>query len=221
MVSAFPHISLFVGTQISQLPACCVLYVILVACWKNRQFYYGVTGWYEVFQQRDFGFVDEIVTCKYYQRPRILRTVSECVGTSGQQVSTADLKVCFEHLIAQIFACVAVERLSDEDLFEYCHSFTFCTPSNGNDTLPEQARGGHYFANLLFSLGMGAALSLCQKPEQQPEPEQKEPEQKEPEPERPPTPVDGIWVFDHPNRVYDFEYTGGEEYDAMSQRIAQ
>ena len=67
-MSAFPHISFFVGTQISPLPACCVLYVMLVAFWKNRQFYYGATGWYELFQQRDVECGDAIVTCQDYQR---------------------------------------------------------------------------------------------------------------------------------------------------------
>ena len=207
MISSFPNISLFMETPIRQLPACCVLYVILVGFWKNREFHYGATGWYELFQQLDLEFVTEFITCKYYQRrpkyvkvlvlflflcwlfeiphtvlvefltgnrrgfwrrvlplpARILQTVSEFVGTSGQHVSPADLTFCFEQLIAQIFEIVGVERLSDADLFEYCRCFTFCNKSSGNEGLPDQARGGHYFANLIFSLGMGAALSLCQQ----------------------------------------------------------
>jgi hypothetical protein len=216
-MSPFPNISLFAGVQISQLPACCVLYVILVAFWKNRQFHYGANGWYELFSQLEFGCVDEIIISQYYQRrpkyagvvvlflflcwlfeiphtelvrfvtehrrgfwrrvlplpKRILQTVSEFVGTSGQHVSSADLTRCFECLIAQIFEIVGVEHLSDADLFDYCRYFTFCTTSSGNEALPDRARGGHYFANLIFSLGMGAALSLCQKDEQEQKQEQK------------------------------------------------
>ena len=214
-MSLFSDISLFVGVQIGQLPPCCVLYVILVAFWKNRQFHYGVPGWYDLFQQLDLAYVDEIITGKYYERRpkyvkvlvlflflcwlfevphtvlvefitgnrrgfwrrvlplpiRILQTVSEFVGTSGQHVSSDDLTLCFEQLIGQIFELVGVEHLSDDDVFAYCRCFTFCTGASGNEALPKQATGGHYFANLIFSLGMGAALSLCQKEEEEKKPE--------------------------------------------------
>ncbi len=98
--------------------------------------------------------------------PRMLQTLSACVGTSGQHVSTADLTRCFNDLITQIFRIVAVEHLSDEDLCAYCRSFTLCSTSSGNECLPSTATGGHDVANLIFSLGMGAALSLCQQEEQ-------------------------------------------------------
>ena len=179
------NISLFAEATISQLPACSVLYVILVAFWKNRQFYYGVSGWYELFQRLDFTYINDLIVKTYYQRrpkyvkvlvlflflcwlfevphtelerfvtgngqgfwrrvlplpKRILHTVSEFVGTSGQHVSTADLKLCFEDLIGQIFTLVAVEHLNDEDLFAYCRYFTFCTSLSGNESLPSTATG--------------------------------------------------------------------------------
>ena len=211
------NLSFFANVTIGQLSASTVLYVILVAFWKNRQFHYGACGWYELFQQLDFAYATDIIVNTYYQRrpkyvkvlvlflflcwlfevphtelarfvtangrdfwrralplpKRILRTVSEFVGTSGQHVSTADLNLCFEDLIAQIFRIVAVERLSDDDLFAYCRYFTFCTISSGNEALPSGATGAHCFANLIFSLGMGAALSLCQQEEQQEQQQQK------------------------------------------------
>ncbi len=47
------NLSFFAHVTIGQLPASTVLYVILVAFWKNRQFHYGACGWYELFQQLD------------------------------------------------------------------------------------------------------------------------------------------------------------------------
>ncbi len=184
------NISLFAEVTIGQLPPCTVLYVMLVAFWKNRQYQYGVSGWYALFQQLDFTYVDDRIVTTYYQRrpkhvkvlvlflllwwlfevphtelercvtgngrdfwrrvlplpKRILRTVSEFVGTSGQHVSAADLTLCFENLIGQMFTLVAVEHLNDEDLFTYCRDFTFCTTSSGNESLPSTATGGHDFA---------------------------------------------------------------------------
>lgn len=203
------HLSVLGSVSISHMPACCVLYLMLVAFWKNRQTYYGATGWYELFQQLDRRVVDEVITTKYYQRrpkyvkslvlflflcwlfeiphtelvrflttarqtfwhrvirlpPRFLTTVSEFLGTSGQQVAVEDLQECFERLIAQMFEIVGVVHVTDEDLFLYCQYFTFRGHAVGNEALPEQATGGHLFANLIFSLGMGAALTLCQKEE--------------------------------------------------------
>ncbi len=97
--------------------------------------------------------------------PRFLPTVSELLGGSGQQVAVEDLQECFERLIEQIFEIVGVIHVTDEDLFLYCQYFTFRGNASGNEALPEQATGGHLFANLIFSLGMGAALTLCQKEE--------------------------------------------------------
>jgi len=96
---------------------------------------------------------------------RIVQTVSEFLGSSGQHVAACDLRLCFEELISQIFEIVRVEQLSDEDLFDYCRYFTFCSKSTGNEALPEEAKGGHLFAKMIFSLGMGAFLALCQKAE--------------------------------------------------------
>lgn len=198
------NITLFQISQISQLPACSVLYVILVCFWKNRQTHYGAKNWYEVLRQLDLSFIDEIIIKKYYERhpkyvkavvlflffcwlfeithtelarflegnkgrfwfrfipvhDRFLRTVSEFLGTSGQNIETKDLTLCFEKIVEQIFHLVRVEQLTDEDLFSYCFYFTFRLKTVD---LPENAKGGHFFAHFIYSLGISAALSLCQK----------------------------------------------------------
>ncbi len=210
------HMSLFADLSISQLPPCCVLYVIVVAFWKNRQFQYGAVGWYELFGHGELRCGDEIIISKYYQRQpayarlvvlfllvcwmfevaqtelvrcvsknqrgfwqrvlplptRILHTVSEFVGTRGQHVSTADISRCFEELVLQICAIVAVERLCDEDLCASCRHVTLCSASGGNEALPSRSTGVRYCANLIVSLGMGAALSVYHKAEEQEEQQQ-------------------------------------------------
>ncbi len=211
-MSEISKITLLGCVQISQLPACCVLYLILVSFWKNRQTFYGARGWYDLLRGLRGSYSDivgETIIKKYYERKpryvdviilflffcwlfeishtemaefvthkdhgfwrrflpihsRILKTVSEFLGTSGQHVDPADLSLCFERLIARIFEIVRADQISDEDLFAYCRHVTFCSRSAGNGALPENATGGQYFANMIFSLGMGAALALCQKDE--------------------------------------------------------
>ncbi len=89
---------------------------------------------------------------------RFYKAVSDFLG-SVQNVDQKDLDLCFEKIIEQIFRIVRVDKLTDADLFNYSRVFTF----RNNLGLPENAKGGHYFANFIFSLGMGAALALCQK----------------------------------------------------------